>query len=125
MSAAAGRMSPARAGPKNRGGGAWGGAARGGGRLDRGGEGFRQLEDRPRLPLPDVEHLACDGRLRGLQHRLNDILDENEVPRLSAVAVDRRRPSVEQAFDEQRDDGGGGGTDVLARPGDTEEEQAG
>ena len=52
-----------------------------------------------------------------------DGVDEREVPRLPAVAVDRQRPAGEGGVDERRHDGGVGVPGRLARPEDVEEAQ--
>ena len=46
------------------------------------------------------------GASHGAQHAVDDVGDVGEVARLLAVAVDRRRPALEQRRREHRDDAG-------------------
>ena len=64
----------------------------------------------------DVDHLAAGvRRLAGPQHAVDDVGDVGEVARLLAVAVDGRRPSVEQRRREQRDHARVGRRGILPR----------
>ncbi len=65
----------------------------------------------------DVEDLPRDLRdLGGEDAGVDDVLDEDEVPRLFAGAVDPRRPAFEEGRSEEGDDGRVGFPDSRRGP---------
>ena len=81
-----------------------GGAGRGRRHLGAGlgHHGAQELVDRRLAPGPDVAHEAPAAR-RGPDERVDDVVDEDEVPRLLAVPEDRHRPTAHDAVGEDGD----------------------
>ena len=65
----------------------------------------RELEERRLRPRRDVQHGAARARRLGREQiSVDDVLDEREVARLRAVAVDQHRLVRRDSRDEQRND---------------------